>query len=200
MPTVEHNTLTTTELHEPKGVASATSGQVYFADGAGSGTWASFPTGWGFYSDNASAQTFNTTAAKLSINGSGTATNEDYLPVAIRGTDSLWDSTGNKITPILVGDAYDIRLDLPVTAKTGSPNSLTVEFDIGGGASPSIVVVTRTNAVTTAPPYTISIGLPLFSLTSFKTNGCQIFLKTDTGTVDVTAPGILVKRDHSGAI
>lgn len=38
-----HKDLTGTDLHEPKGVASATSGQVYVADGAGSGTWTSKP-------------------------------------------------------------------------------------------------------------------------------------------------------------
>lgn len=39
MPTVQHNTLTTTDLHEPKGVDSASSNEVYLADGAGSGSW-----------------------------------------------------------------------------------------------------------------------------------------------------------------
>lgn len=34
-----HSTLTGADLHEPKGVASATAGQVYVADGAGSGDW-----------------------------------------------------------------------------------------------------------------------------------------------------------------
>ena len=35
----EHSTLTGANLHEPKGVASATASQVYVSDGAGSGTW-----------------------------------------------------------------------------------------------------------------------------------------------------------------
>lgn len=34
-----HKDLTGAELHEPKGVATATSGQVYVADGLGSGSW-----------------------------------------------------------------------------------------------------------------------------------------------------------------
>lgn len=34
-----HASLTGADLHEPKGVAAADSGQVYIADGAGSGTW-----------------------------------------------------------------------------------------------------------------------------------------------------------------
>lgn len=34
-----HSALTGSDLHEPKGVATATAGQVYVADGAASGTW-----------------------------------------------------------------------------------------------------------------------------------------------------------------
>lgn len=35
----QHATLTGSNLHEPKGVASANSDEVYVADGAGSGAW-----------------------------------------------------------------------------------------------------------------------------------------------------------------
>lgn len=36
---VAHRTLTGTDLHEPKGVESASSGSVYISDGLGSGAW-----------------------------------------------------------------------------------------------------------------------------------------------------------------
>ena len=39
MPNVEHSTLTTTDLHEPKGIAAATNNKVYVANGSGSGSW-----------------------------------------------------------------------------------------------------------------------------------------------------------------
>ena len=39
MANVNHSTLTDPYLHEPKGVAAASNGSVYFADGAGSGDW-----------------------------------------------------------------------------------------------------------------------------------------------------------------
>jgi hypothetical protein len=39
MATVSHATLTGVQLHEPKGVASATAGTVYVANGSGSGSW-----------------------------------------------------------------------------------------------------------------------------------------------------------------
>lgn len=36
---VEHSTLTTTDLHEPKGVAAANADQTYIANGSASGVW-----------------------------------------------------------------------------------------------------------------------------------------------------------------
>lgn len=40
----EHNTLTGSSLHEPKGTTAASSGQVYVADGASSGAWTTLTT------------------------------------------------------------------------------------------------------------------------------------------------------------
>lgn len=40
MANVNHSALTDPYLHEPKGAAAATSGQVYVANGAASGAWA----------------------------------------------------------------------------------------------------------------------------------------------------------------
>ena len=39
MATIAHSSLTVAELHEPKGVASASANTVYSATGSGSGTW-----------------------------------------------------------------------------------------------------------------------------------------------------------------
>lgn len=41
MVNVNHSTLTDPYLHEPKGVASASSGNVYVSNGSGSGSWTS---------------------------------------------------------------------------------------------------------------------------------------------------------------
>lgn len=37
--TIEHVNATDPDIHEPKGVAAASAGQAYLANGAGSGTW-----------------------------------------------------------------------------------------------------------------------------------------------------------------
>tara|TARA_R110000782_G_scaffold237836_1_gene324304 strand:- start:589 stop:1059 length:471 start_codon:yes stop_codon:yes gene_type:complete len=44
MANVNHSSLTDPLIHEPKGVASASAGKVYVADGSGSGTWTSKET------------------------------------------------------------------------------------------------------------------------------------------------------------
>lgn len=56
-----HSTLTGADLHEPKGVASAASGQVYVANGSGSGVWTTKPISYvnlhGTWTDISTAQT-----------------------------------------------------------------------------------------------------------------------------------------------
>tara|TARA_R110001599_G_scaffold169362_2_gene359312 strand:+ start:1317 stop:2141 length:825 start_codon:yes stop_codon:yes gene_type:complete len=42
--TIQHNTITGSDLHEPKGVASAAVNKVYVANGSGSGTWTTIGT------------------------------------------------------------------------------------------------------------------------------------------------------------
>lgn len=66
-----HASLTGSDLHEPKGVASATSGQVYIANGSGSGVWTAPKTSYvilsGAWADISTAETI-------------------YLPVPVAGT------------------------------------------------------------------------------------------------------------------
>lgn len=43
MANIEHRSATDPNIHEPKGVASATIGKAYVSDGAGSGSWQTVP-------------------------------------------------------------------------------------------------------------------------------------------------------------
>ena len=67
MATVEHSTLTTGELHEPKGIATAQANTVYIADGAGSGNWRLKPNGYCFY-DSDSGTTISSPSSYTLIN------------------------------------------------------------------------------------------------------------------------------------
>jgi hypothetical protein len=161
------------------------------------------PHGWGYYTEDqtvASTQVITTTPQKLTIDGLGSTSNSSYLPLEIRGISELWNTSTNKIEPISLGDDYTLRIDLKVTAKSGAPTELKLDLDIGGGASPSIVIVERFIATAKAPPYSISIGFPIFCLTTFVANGGQIFLATDTGTVTIQERAISSHRLGKGSI
>lgn len=190
-----HNSLTDPNLHEPKGASTASAGQIYVANGSGSGVWTTNPSGWGFYQDDTSEQTFNTTAAKLTINGLGSATNTSYLPLAIRGINQLWDTTNNEIVPVALGDSYSVRVDLPVTARS-SANYATLSLDVGGGVSPSNIIVNKKFVVDHTAPFSLALDMSFHVLSTMVANGGQLFLTVDTGSIGVTAPSINIVRTH----
>lgn len=104
MPTILHSALTTTELHEPKGAASATANQVYVADGAGSGAWTN------------RQMTFSAVIADVST------AETVYIPMPYAGTVK-------KITTVLEG-AISVA-NATVTAKNSaaaSMGTITVAF------------------------------------------------------------------------
>lgn len=196
-----HNSMTDPYLHEPKGVAAADAGNVYVSDGAASGAWTPIWSGWGYYQDDGSDQVIGTTEAKLTNDGAGSLTTESYLPREIRGSDSLWDIVNDKILPVKLGDSYDLRFDLPITAESGNPTEMLLEFDIGGGASSSQVILSHYILTGKSTPYTITFTLPLVVLSSTTVdNGVQIFASTDVGTATISNPSITIVKTHDGDI
>lgn len=195
---VEHVNITDPNIHEPKGIANASEEKVYVSDGSGSGDWELHrDTGWGLYQDTSGGtQVFSTTSSKLIIDGGGALTNETYLPRSIRGSGSLWDTTNNKITPIAIADSYNVRVDLDISSKSGSPSYLDVELDIGGLASTSNVIVQKGVSMFNTAPFKQSFGFTIFSLGTFLSNGGQIFIATDSGTVTIDSAKILIVRTH----
>ena len=183
---------------EPPGTSAATAGQVYIADGAGGGAWGvgvPQPHGWMYYKDGDAAQTFSTTPAILTLDGATTQLN-GYKP---SGVTELWDVTNDKLTPAAVGDSYVVRLDLPITNRTGSPNKMTIQIDIGGLPTVSNSILTEEVIVTGTAPYNMSVTMSIFCLSTFLANGGKFFLNVDTGSVDVTEPAVLITRT-SGTI
>lgn len=189
-----HNTLTGAALHEPKGADAALTGQVYVSDGSGSGQWKYVPSGFVRYGDGGAEQTFDSTPTKLSIDGVGVSV-ESYLPRVIRGVSSLYNTITDKIEPIAEGDAYILRLDLPITSRT-SANYGTLLLDIGGAATPTIPIVERRFETSRAAPFDISVSFNFDTLDTFKANGGQLFLNTDSGSIGVTGAVIQLTRIH----
>ena len=158
------------------------------------------PTGWGYYQDlEVATPTINVTTVPtlLLIDGLGADSESGFLPRAIRGISQLW--TSNAITPVVLGDSYDLRVDIEVSAKSGGVAALILQLDIGGGAAPSVVIVERSISVSKTAPFTVSIGFPIFCLATFISNGGQIFVSTDTNSLTIASRAIFVSRNSSGA-
>ena len=157
--------------------------------------------GFGSYIDSETSpatQTITTSESKLLIDGAASSSNSLYLPLQIRGISELWDVTNNKINAINIGDGYTMRLDFEIESKSGAPKGIDIILDTGGGATPTIIELERTISVSKIAPYKVSIAFPYFTLSNFKTNGGQIFLKTDSGSVIISNRKISIHRISSG--
>jgi hypothetical protein len=150
--------------------------------------------GWGYYADSLTTPsiTIGTTYTQITIDALGALTNTNYLPLEIRGTSNLW--SGNKITPISVGDDYDGRFDVTISAKSGSPSYIEVILDISGSTAGTNKVFTGYIQTGSATPYDQSLPLDFFSLTTFLSNGGRLYAKVDTGSVTLTRRNIKISR------
>jgi len=150
-------------------------------------------TGWAYYVDSLVTPTITigTSYTQISIDALG-ATIDDHLPLEIRGTSELW--TGSKITPVAIGDDYDGRFDVTITAKTGSPTAIELIIDISGGAAGTNKAFTGWLQAIGTAPYDQSMPLDFFALATFKANGGKIYARTDTGTVTIGRRNIKISR------
>ena len=133
---IEHSSIGAGEIHEPKGAATALSGQVYIADGAGSGTWGS-----GF---TQSIEDFNhagvaltpaaATKTKVLNDAAGPFTNTAYK---IPGRADTWVPASNHFdwaaAGLVLGDSVDIRFDFTVTTS-GANDDVVIGLDVGVGS------------------------------------------------------------------
>lgn len=200
MADVQHSALTDPQLHEPKGVASASANQVYLADGAGSGIWTDTHILKG-YSGFASYQDTTYTSVsplavsagvrtKLTCDGLGSLSDETQLP--LDATSSLWSSSTNKITPIALDDAYDVRVEFKAS-PVGTGAYVTVELDIGG--SIGIIASKTVSLIKGAVAHEVMIPFPIFCKNTFISNGCEIYV-TPSSNTDIYGIQIVLFRTH----
>ena len=156
-------------------------------------------SGWEFDADDATTPLVLTTTPQIvTNNGLDASSNSDFIPQAIRGTGTLYDTSANIITPIIEGDTYALRVQVTIDSLSGNPNELRMALDIGGGASPTLIIAQDTKAIKGVSEPVI-FSFPIFVGATFITNGGQIFMNTDTGTATVGFRSILLSRTSSGA-
>jgi len=131
--TIQHNIITDPDIHEPKGVASATSGKVYISNGSGSGAW-EYPPGKAhaeiYISGGTTAHTLAGASAYSLLNPSGEWTasgNEDILTVTPGSGIITLNQAGHYLvtfwinfttTAIASGSAYNFKYALDGSVGT----------------------------------------------------------------------------------
>jgi len=155
------------------------------------------PIGWGYYADSLSTPTITigTTYTQITIDKLGSATNKDFLPTDYLNSD-LWIT--NKIAPQKIGDDYDGRFDVTITAKTGSPTAIEFIIEIGTGTVGTNKAFTGWIQAVGSAPYDQSLPLDFFALATFVTNGGKVYMRTDTGTVTIGRRNIKITRKSKG--
>ena len=141
--TIEHVDIGAGEIHEPKGITTATVNEVYVADGASSGAWKNiYLQGWEDQQDTTTTGTpisvpGTSTYVYLTNDGLGGFTEESYI---LPGRTSAWNTTSNQFewntSGMVLGDTCVIRVDLYVTTSAANQNiDVDLEMAIGSGSS-----------------------------------------------------------------
>lgn len=136
MANIEHSSLTSSELHEPKGAATAAAGKVYVTDGAGSGSWKTiYTSGFEDFNHSGPAQALTAGVAdKMLNNGGGSFTNVAYrLPTK----NAIWNTSTSQFdwsgAGLALGDTVDIRFDFTVTTS-GANDDISIQLDMAVGS------------------------------------------------------------------
>jgi hypothetical protein len=116
MPTVQHSALTDPNIHEPKNITTAAVGEVYVADGAGSGDWkqpAGHAYGELYISEGVTAQTLPTSSATAKLNPTGEWTTNGNAEVTLSAANGT----------ITITHAGEYVLNFWITFTTASISS-----------------------------------------------------------------------------
>lgn len=169
MPNINHNVLTDPFLHEPRGCSTASLGQVYIANGSGSGTWTNHnaitdpfihePRG---VSTAAVNQVYVSNGA-----GSGSWTN---LARAVRATGAADQTITAGVLTILDFDTTEFntggytvastgRITVPTTGTHIITSGVTVEATVSALTSAILVITRNANVVSSSNfDHTLSSG------------------------------------------
>lgn len=181
MAIIQHKDIPDAQLHEPKGIASATVGQTYVADGAGGGVWKLEQA----YGEMQVLQN-STALAVTAATDSTLYTTSDYIKIT-----GIW-SAG-----VVDGITYaNDQLTVPVTgvyhlagwANTTSSASnvlVGVKYAINGTVIPSNLAPTIRRKIGTGTDIGSISGIGLVSLTAGDV--ISLYLACDT-TCNITVP------------
>lgn len=136
MANVQHSALTGSEIHEPKGADTANSGEVYVANGAGSGTWTELFQYAHIYtqeSDSATLGSIGTTVQDLPFTTNGQANicvaDSANNRITLTNAGTYYVSFTGSVSTVAAGDSGTYKLKV---ALDSTPEHLEAERELSG--------------------------------------------------------------------
>lgn len=203
MANVQHSSLTDPNIHEPKGVSSATANKVYMSNGAGSGSWTAVNllpgTGWGKYTNTTYV---GTTALAVTTSDTlipfTTADTVTQLPINLTGTTtSLLDVSTETLKFVSAGDLHSLTLTAKIYSTVSSPVTLDLRmYGSSDGVTYATLLGETTVSLAKGAGQTITES-SLFPVTSDMVSyGTRIYMATNTGTANLINIGLISARVH----
>lgn len=203
MANVQHSSLTDPNLHEPKGISTASANQLYLSNGSGSGTWTNanrFPgTGWGKYTNTTyvgtTALAVTNTPLLLPFTTNDTVS---QLPITLTGTtSSLMNVATETLQFVAVGDLHSITLTMQVYSVSGSPAGLDVILYGSSDGTTYATLLGETTVALAKGAGQVITESSLFPVTSdMVTHGARIYVATNSGTANMINIGLVSARVH----
>lgn len=142
--TIQHLSIPDAQIHQAKGAATASAGQILTATGAGTATFVTPPysigkSGIWNYQD-VTTQTTPIAAplanTEYQLTNDGTGVNSSTVH-KLAGVDNIWNTATNyfDFTNLALGDTVDIRATVRVTTASVN-NSFSLVLECGIGATP----------------------------------------------------------------
>ena len=198
---IQHRDIPDAQLHEVKGAASASLGQILTATGTGSATFqtplfTTLKTGFWDYNDTATSTTpiSITTAGteyQLTNDGLGVNTLTTYRLPAVT---NIYNTSTNyfQFVGLALGDTVDIRGDIEIT--TGSANNvIEIMIELGVGGSPYKLSIDRQYFKTAGVQKVIFNSHIYMGNSNTLNNPARILIKNDTAGSTVKVNGWFVR-------
>ena len=172
---IEHKNITDPNIHEPKGAAAASVGQVYVSNGAGSGTWKRLG-GWAKYADST-----YTSGSPLAVTGGATVTLPNNGAGAGTNTSNLsgaFDTSTYELLPTTVGVFYECHVSFSASYSGSGHAHIDVAIDTGTVVSAAVLSLPKA----ASSSHTVSVTLPVQVDAAFNSNGAIIEVTPSNNT------------------
>jgi len=139
--TIQHKNIQEADLHEPKGISTATAGTIYVADGAGSGTWEEAPGrffGELYITNNSTALTLAASSAATKIDPGNAWDSGEYRGFTLQPDDGNIVLSGAGVHRVMFWCDF-------TTAAIAAGTSYTFKFAINGTVSNRAITTVKTS-------------------------------------------------------